>query len=62
MSKLNDFLFDYVFLPVIFSLIFIVIVSVYIDTTKKDALYSECLETEYNKFECYSMIYGGGNG
>ena len=59
MSKLNDFLFDYVFFPVIFSLIFILIISVYIDTTEKNELYSECLKTEYNKFECYSMIYGG---
>ena len=59
MSKLNDFLFDHVFFPVMISLIFIVVAIAYIDATEKKALYSECLETEYNKFECYSMIYGG---
>ena len=25
---------------------------------KKDALYAECIATKYDKFQCYSMIYG----
>jgi hypothetical protein len=26
--------------------------------TKKSELYNECITTEYDKFQCYSMIYG----
>lgn len=58
MSGLNDFLFEYIFFPVIFLLIALILVDSYYEAETKNALYSECLETEYNKFECYSMIYG----
>ena len=28
------------------------------DKPKKSEIYAECLETDYDKFQCYSMIYG----
>ena len=58
MSELNEFIFDYIFFPVIFLLIGLILIYTYNEEQTKSALYSECIETEYNKFECYSMIYG----
>ena len=58
MSGLNDFIFEYIFFPLIFLLIGLILVYTYNEEQTKSVLYSECLETEYNKFECYSMIYG----
>lgn len=28
------------------------------ETATKQKLYTECLTTDYDKFQCYSMIYG----
>ena len=58
MGRLNDFIFDYVLFALIFLLIGLIIIYGYNEEQTKSALYSECIETEYNKFECYSMIYG----
>ncbi len=59
MSELNEFIFNYIFFPVIFLLIGLILIYTYNEEQTKSALYSECIETEHNKFECYSMIYGG---
>jgi len=58
MSELNEFIFNYIFFPVIFLLIGLILIYTYNEEQTKIALYSECIETERNKFECYSMIYG----
>ena len=28
------------------------------DSNSKSEFYSECITTDYDKFQCYSMIYG----
>ena len=28
------------------------------EESEKEALYDECLTTDYDKFQCYAMIYG----
>lgn len=60
--KFSDLFFE-VFIPV--ALLFLVVAVTYMiliveprSQERKNTLYSECLETDYNKFECYSMIYG----
>ncbi len=58
MNRLSDFIIEHILLPVIFLLIGFLFVGIYYEAETKSALYSECLETEYNKFQCYSMIYG----
>ena len=58
MSELNDFIFDYVLFALTFFLIGLILIYAYNEEQTKSALYSECIETEHNKFECYSMIYG----
>jgi len=58
MSGLKDIICDYILIFAVLSALCFVFVGAYYKSETKSALYSECLETEYNKFECYSMIYG----
>jgi hypothetical protein len=30
----------------------------YKSAERKDGLYEECITTDYDKFQCYAMIYG----
>jgi len=45
---------------VLFLLVFIPFgaYSIIESSNTKEALYTECLTTDYDKFQCYSMIYG----
>ena len=44
----------------IIVLIFAFIIAVSADIDSKKAFYNECLSNaKYDKFQCYSMIYGG---
>lgn len=43
---------------VVFLIICSFIVEISNTGKTRDALYAECLTTDYDKFQCYSMIYG----
>jgi hypothetical protein len=58
MSGINEFIFDYLFFPLLFILIVSMSGFLYVEHQKKGALYQECITTNYDKFQCYSMIYG----
>jgi hypothetical protein len=44
---------------IIFALIFVLAYGLY-DFKESRLLYNECITTDYDKFQCYAMIYGGG--
>ena len=53
-----DIIFDWFIAPLLLLLVVLFIVGLNNDTRTKKDLYTECLKTDYDKFQCYSMIYG----
>ena len=48
------FIFVFILMCTVLSLPYFV----YESAKRKHAIYSECLTTDYDKFQCYAMIYG----
>ena len=55
---MDDFFFDWVLKPLIIALIAVLFVLEWASSEDKQDLYKECITTDYDKFQCYSMIYG----
>ena len=53
-----NFLVEWVCLPLLVVLVIALVVSEHGKSENKELLYNECLTTDYDKFQCYSMIYG----
>jgi hypothetical protein len=58
MSDINEFIFHYLFFPLLLILIISMSGFLYVEHKNKGVLYQECITTKYDKFQCYSMIYG----
>tara|TARA_R110000851_G_scaffold318917_1_gene483092 strand:- start:244 stop:429 length:186 start_codon:yes stop_codon:yes gene_type:complete len=59
MSDLFDKLAMF-FLVTIFFAVASMPYFIYKGAERKAELYNECVTTDYDKFQCYAMIYGGG--
>jgi hypothetical protein len=57
MSKLFDGLVFFGVIVVILVLAFVLVYGI-CDFRDSRLLYNECLTTNYDKFQCYAMIYG----
>jgi hypothetical protein len=57
MDKLFDKIALIGFIVIIFALIFVLVFGIS-DFRDSRLLYNECITTDYDKFQCYAMIYG----
>ena len=58
MNKIMDWILGLSLIATFAFVCFVLVGIIVADRPKKSELYVECLETDYDKFECYSMIYG----
>ena len=49
-----------IFFVLIASLILVVGITISEKNKRDKKTYTECIATERDKFECYSIVYGGG--
>jgi hypothetical protein len=57
MNKVFDGLVLFCFILVILAFIFVLVYGIS-DFRDSRLLYNECITTDYDKFQCYAMIYG----
>jgi hypothetical protein len=58
MNKIIDVIATFSLFVSIALLCLVIAVIVLDDRPARSELYAECLETDYDKYECYAMIYG----
>ena len=61
MAKYFEYLFEVIAIVVLISLCSLIVVTYSKQLEKEElqkATYKECAKTDYDKFQCYSMIYG----
>ena len=57
MDKFIEVIVSFCLVIAICALFIVAVYGVY-DSKEKKLLYAECITTDYDKFQCYAMIYG----